>query len=121
MKPRAISDSEFEQEVLNVNGLVIANLWAPWSHPSRIVLSVLEEIGDRHAADLKIVTINVDKNEKTIRDYGVDKIPTLLFFDGGKIVDRAHGISSLKYLEAKISLLKSVPALSPMIPQFQSP
>ena len=121
MKLTAIKDSEFEREVLNAGGLVIANLWAPWSRPSRIALSILEQIGDRHAADLKIVTVNVDKNEKTAKDFGVNKIPTLLFFEGGKLVDRAHGISSLKYLEARINLLISTPASPAMIPQFQSP
>ncbi|TLY32219.1 MAG: thioredoxin family protein [Ignavibacteria bacterium] len=121
MKLTAIKDSEFEREVLNAGGLVIANLWAPWSRPSRIALSILEQIGDRHAADLKIVTVNVDKNEKTAKDFGVNKIPTLLFFEGGKLVDRAHGISSLKYLEARINLLISAPASPAMIPQFQSP
>ena len=121
MKPTAISDSEFEREVLNADGLVIASMWAPWSHPSRIVHSILEEIGDRHAADLKIVTVNVDKNEKTVNDFDVDRIPTLLFFDGGKLVDRADGISSLKYLESRISQLISVPASPPMIPHFESP
>jgi thioredoxin 1 len=109
MKPKEISDKEFEQEVLNADGLIIVDFWAPWSRPCRIVLPVLEVLGERYNGQLKIVTLNVDKYPELTKEFGIVRIPTILFFTGGKVVDRDEGISSVKYWEAQIQRLLPVP------------
>ncbi|MBI4547423.1 MAG: thiol reductase thioredoxin [Ignavibacteriae bacterium] len=109
MKPRAISDREFEQEVLKSDGLVIVDFWAAWSRPCRIMLSILEVFGERYNGQLKIVTLNVDKYPELTKEFGIVRIPTILFFSGEKVVDKDEGIGSVKYLEARIQRLLPVP------------
>lgn len=112
MKPIAINDREFEQEVLKSDGLVIVDFWAPWSRPSRIVLHELEVLGERHNGQLKIFTLNVDEYPELTKEFGIVRIPTLLFFAGGKVVDKTEGISSVKYLETNIQRLLPMPECS---------
>ncbi|MBI4547024.1 MAG: thiol reductase thioredoxin [Ignavibacteriae bacterium] len=109
MKPRPISDREFEQEVSKSDGLVIMDFCAPWSRPCRIVLPILEVLGERYNGQLKIVTLNVDKYPELTKELGIVRIPTILFFLGGKVVDKGEGISSVKYLEARIQRLLPMP------------
>ncbi|MBI1770345.1 MAG: thiol reductase thioredoxin [Bacteroidetes bacterium] len=108
MEPRSIIDAEFEQQVLNAEELVIVNFWASWSRPSRVVFPILEVISDRYNGELTIVMLNVDKNKQLVKEFVIERIPTLLFFAGGKVVDKAEGISSVKYLEAQIQRLLPV-------------
>ena len=108
MKPIAIRQNEFEQEVLKTDGLVIVNFWAPWSRPCRIVFTVLEVLGERLKGQVKIVTVNADKYPDLAKEFGVVRIPTLLFFSFGKIVDREEGLSSVKFLEDRIQRLTPV-------------
>src|SRR6266571_3769657 len=110
MKPIPISETEFEEQVLHADGLVIVNFWAPWSRPSRIVLPMLDAVAARQIGGLKLVLVNVDKNHKATKTFGIERIPTILFFMAGKVVDKAEGISSIKYLQERIQRLMGSPA-----------
>ncbi len=109
MKPRAISDREFEREVLNSDSLVVVHFWAARCRPCRIVLPILAVFAQGYRGQLKVLTLNVEKYPELARELGIERIPTLLFFLGGKVLDREEGFSSLRYLEAKIQRLVPVP------------
>lgn len=109
MEPLGISDAEFEREVLYTDGLVLVYFWASWSRFCRVMLPVLNIIGDHHNGDAKIVTLNVDKHPKIAEEYGVEKIPTIFFFAAGKVVDRLNGVTSSEHLDARIQRLLPVP------------
>jgi thioredoxin 1 len=109
MKPRTISDGEFEREVLNADGLIIVNFLAAWSRSCRSILRVLDVLGERYNSELKILTLNVDKHPELVKEFSIQKIPTIFFFEGGKVVDKAEGISSANNLEARIQRLLPIP------------
>ena len=81
---------------------VVVDLWAPWCGPCRMISPALEEIARRRAGQLKIVKVNVDDDPAISARFGVQGIPTLLFFDGGRLVDRAVGARGIDALEAWI-------------------
>jgi thioredoxin 2 len=96
------NESDFAAAVEQSSLPVVVDLWAPWCGPCRMISPALEEIARRRAGQLKIVKVNVDDNPAISGRFGVQGIPTLLLFDGGRIIDRAVGARGMDALEAWI-------------------
>jgi thioredoxin 1 len=96
-----VTDATFQSEVLQADGPVLVDFWAPWCGPCRVVHPVLEEI-DAERDDLKIVSLNVDENQQTAADYEVLSIPTLILFKGGEVAKKVIGAMPKRRLEAEI-------------------
>jgi len=84
-----VTDQTFEQETNE--GIVIAELGAPWCGPCKMIAPVLEEIDEEMGDQFKIVNLDVDQNPETAQKYSVMSVPTLLFFKDGEKVDQAVG------------------------------
>lgn len=83
------TDQNFSQETSE--GLVIADFWADWCGPCKMVAPVLEEIDSEMSDKVKIVKLDVDANQETAGNFGVMSIPTLIFFKDGEVVDKVVG------------------------------
>ncbi|HEU5138342.1 MAG TPA: thioredoxin [Bacillales bacterium] len=83
------TDQNFSQETSE--GLVLADFWAEWCGPCKMVAPVLEEINDEMEDKVKIVKLDVDENQETAGNFGVMSIPTLIFFKDGEVVDKVVG------------------------------
>jgi thioredoxin 1 len=97
-----VSDGDFQQEVLNAPGSILVDFYADWCGPCRAVAPMLEELSQEFAGRLKIVKLNVDENEQTSMKYGVQSIPTMILFKGGKEVERIIGALPKSKLSSKI-------------------
>jgi thioredoxin 1 len=96
-----VTDSSFQSEVIDAEGPVLVDFWAPWCGPCRVVHPILEEISNERD-DLRIVSINVDDNQQTAARYEILSIPTLLLFKDGEIAKRVIGALPKKRLEAEL-------------------
>ncbi len=98
----------FKSEVLDSTTPVLVDFWAPWCGPCRMVAPVVEEIAKEYAGKIKVMKLNTDENMDIAVQYNILSIPTLGFFQGGKMVDRIIGAVPKKVIVEKIG--KTFPA-----------
>ena len=85
------NDSSFDKDVLASNLPTLVDFWAEWCGPCKQIGPILEEISKEKINLIKIVKINIDENPNTPQKYGVRGIPTLMFFNNGKLIDTKVG------------------------------
>ena len=90
----AVTDDDFEAQVLNAGQVVLVDFWAEWCAPCRMIAPLVEalasELGDR----VKVVRLDIDASPQVTRRLGVMSIPTLIIFKDGQAADRTVGYRS---------------------------
>jgi thioredoxin 1 len=110
MKPTIeINETNFESEVLQSNQPVLVDFWAEWCGPCKMIAPLLDEIATEQAGQVKVAKVNVDSNPVLAARYGIQSIPTLLYFAGGEVRDRTVGVTGKRGIVAKLEKL-AVPA-----------
>ena len=84
MTVNSIDSSNFENDVLKSETLVLVDFWAEWCGPCKALAPILEEIGEEMGEKAKIVKVNVDENKDLAQQYGIRGIPTLILFKDGQ-------------------------------------
>ncbi|MBZ5711828.1 MULTISPECIES: thioredoxin [Nannocystis] len=85
------SDQTFKNDVLDSQTPVLVDFWATWCGPCRAIAPHLDALAGELDGQVKIVKLDVDRNQNTAVEYGVTNIPTLLLFKDGKLANRMVG------------------------------
>ena len=101
-KPVEVTDAQFEQEILKSDQPVLVDFWAPWCGPCRMVGPIVEELAGEYDGRLKVAKVNTDNNQQNAARLGIQGIPTLILFRGGKEVDRVVGAVPKPALKQRI-------------------
>jgi thioredoxin 1 len=97
-----ITDSTFEQEVLQSQTPVLVDYWAEWCGPCKMIAPILDEVAKEYSGKLKVAKLNIDENAATPPKYGIRGIPTLMLFKNGNVEATKVGALSKSQLNAFI-------------------
>lgn len=100
-----LNETNFDQEVLKANGLVVVDFYAPWCGPCRMLAPFFEQLAAEFAGRAKFVKVNVDDAPLLATRYGITGVPTVMLFKGGVLVDTYLGVPSPKQFRARIDAL----------------
>jgi thioredoxin 1 len=99
---KAVTDDNFEQEVLNAGKPVLIDFWAEWCGPCRALAPVFEEVAASHGHKMIFAKMNVDENPDTPQKYGIRSIPTLIIFKNGQVEVMKMGLLQKSQLIALV-------------------
>lgn len=106
MKPTIeINASNFEQEVIQSREPVLVDFWAEWCGPCKMLGPALDEIAAEQTGRVKVAKVNVDNNPELAARFGIQSIPTLLYFSGGRVLDQTVGAVTKRMILAKLEKL----------------
>ena len=98
-----VTDMNFEEEIEQVDGLHMIDIWAVWCGPCRMIAPIVEDLADEYdGKGLRVAKIDVDSNPSTTARFRVTSIPSVLFFKDGELIDRVVGAVPRASLEEKI-------------------
>jgi len=97
----SVTTQNFQSEVLENDGQVLVDFWAPWCGPCQMLGPIIEEIGEENKDKVKVVKLNVDEEPQIASQFGISAIPTVILFDKGKVKQSMVGFRQKQdYLDA---------------------
>src|SRR5215472_15544280 len=87
-----VTDQEFSDTVLQSDEPVVVDFWAPWCRPCLMMAPTFEALSNEYQGKITFAKLNTDDNQDVPGRFGIQGIPTMLIFNGGKEVDRIVGL-----------------------------
>ena len=100
-QPIVLTDSNFASEVSKYP-IMLVDFWAPWCGPCRMVSPMIEQLSREYSGKVAFGKVNVDENQRIAASFGIQSIPTLMIFKGGKAVDVMVGALPKAQIEMKL-------------------
>ncbi|MGQ0551560.1 MAG: thioredoxin [Armatimonadota bacterium] len=102
--PVHVTEHTFDSEVLKADLPVLADFWADWCGPCRMIAPIVEDLARESTGRVKVVKVDVDANPRLAMDYGIMSIPTLALYRNGKLVDRFIGYAPKAELKKRLEV-----------------
>ena len=97
-----VTDQSFQNEVEG-SGTVLVDFWAPWCGPCKMMAPELQRFAQNNTGKLRVVKIDIDKNEQTARQFNIQGVPTLILFKEGKVLWRQSGAMNAQQISAAVN------------------
>ncbi len=99
---KTLTDGNFQETVLESEGVAIVDFWAEWCGPCRMIAPIIEELSNEYGDRIVVGKLDVDSNPEVSMKYGIRSIPTILVLKNGEVVDKHVGVTTKQALAAKI-------------------
>ena len=86
-----VNYANFESEVANAGCLAVVDFWADWCGPCKMLSPIIAEIAEEYDGKVKVGKVNVDDEPALANMFGIESIPTVMVFKGGKITGTSLG------------------------------
>jgi thioredoxin 1 len=100
-----ITESTFQEQVLDSTEPVLVDFWAEWCGPCHAVAPILDQISEER--QLRLVKVNIDEEQGLAQRYGVMSIPTMILFEDGQAKAAAIGAQPKGMLEKSLGLAET--------------
>ena len=90
-------------EIIASEQLTLVDFFATWCGPCKMMHPILDQLKEELGESIRIIKIDVDKNDTLCANYDIRSVPTLMLFRKGETVWRQSGAMSLNDLKAVIA------------------
>ena len=97
-----VNEANFQAEVLDASLPVLVDFGAVWCGPCKMLDPIVDQLAQEWHGRLKVVKLDIDKNQDLTMQYQVMGVPTLILFKGGKPAERVSGFQTKERLVQKL-------------------
>ena len=105
-RPLTLTDETFARTIADSEIPVLVDFYADWCGPCKMMAPFVDELAAKHLGRALVAKLNTDLSQKTAVAHQIQGIPTVIVFDGGKVVARQSGAVKTPQLE---ELLRRAP------------
>ena len=104
---RTINNMQELDHLVGQGNIVIADFYADWCGPCQALLPTLDNVSKEFEGRVDVVKINVDDQQELASRFGIRSIPTIIYFQNHKLVDKTIGIQTKGELGARIIAMEA--------------
>ena len=101
-EPINVSESSWDEEVINSDLPVMVDFWAEWCGPCKMIAPAVHDLAEEYTGKMNVAKVDVDNAPNIAMKYGIRSIPALIFFKDGQPVDQVVGALPKGALKKKI-------------------
>ena len=98
---KEINQGDFAAEVLQSDLPVVVDFFTTWCGPCKMLGPLLDQLAAKYAGRIKVVKVNAEREYTLANEHQIQGVPTLVFYRGGKEVDRVVGLEPTYLLEKR--------------------
>ena len=102
VEPRHLKGAEFAEVVSGSEIPVVVDFWAEWCGPCHAVAPAVAQLATDYNGRALVAKVNADEYPEILQNFGIMGIPTLIYFKGGREVDRQVGMANYSTLKKKL-------------------
>ncbi len=97
-----LTDSNFENEVTNYDGITLIDFYADWCGPCKIMSPMIDKLAEENLEGIKVCKLNVDEAPNTASDFGIMSIPTILIIKNKEVVKSFVGVTEIEKIKEEL-------------------